>query len=484
MVSALVLGLTGYGWSTFQSLQKGLSTANIIGFSAPDGATDILLVGSDSRTDAHGNPLPKDVLTRLRAGANEGELTDTMILVRVPNDGSRAVAISLPRDLYVQIPDGFGTHKLNSAYSRGKGEATAELSKQGADPDSVRTESIAAGRKLLLRTIENLTGVGIDHYAEINLLGFSSLTEAVGGVDVCLKEPVKDAFSGASFSAGPHTISGPDALAFVRQRHGLPRGDLDRVVRQQAFMASLAHRVLSAGTLTNPGRIQQLIEATQQSLVLDNGFDVLDFATRIQGLAAGNVEFMTVPVLGDGESDSDGAVLKVDSAAVRSFVAAAITGGSPAAAPSSPQTGQVTIDVLNASGVSGLAGTVSQELTGHGFNPGTVSNADTRRVSVVRYPTGGQDSAKAIATALGGIPTEENPNLQTGTVQVYLGEDYSGPGRNGLAAPAVLRLNGQAATGEPGSAHNVVPAVATTSPAQEPPPPTQPVVASNVPCVY
>lgn len=249
-------------------------------------------------------------------------------------------------------------------------------------------------------------------------------------------------------------------------------------------MASLAHRVLSAGTLTDPSRIRELIDATQQSLVLDNSFDVLDFATRIQGLAAGNVEFMTVPVLGDGESDSDGAVLKVDPAAIRSFVAASINGGSPpAAAPNSPNTGQVTIDVLNASGVSGLAGAVSQELTGRGFGAGAVSNADTRRVSVVRYPTGGQDSAKAIAKALGGMPTEENPNLKAGTVQIYLGEDYSGPGKNGLAAPAMLRLDGRTATGGAGSATSVVPAVATTSPTQEPPPPTQPVVASNVPCV-
>ncbi|MGH3911263.1 MAG: LCP family protein, partial [Pseudonocardiaceae bacterium] len=185
MVSAVVLVLTGYGWSTFKNLQDGLSTADVIGFSAPDGATDILLVGNDSRTDAHGNPLPADVLAQLRAGENEGELTDTMILVRIPNDGSRAVAISLPRDLYVEMPDGFGEHKLNSAYTRARGYTADQLVNEGADPATVRTESISAGRKLMLQTVEDLTGVGIDHYAEINLLGFSLLTEAVGGVPVC-----------------------------------------------------------------------------------------------------------------------------------------------------------------------------------------------------------------------------------------------------------------------------------------------------------
>ncbi|MGH3934100.1 MAG: LCP family protein, partial [Pseudonocardiaceae bacterium] len=171
MASALVFGLTGYGWATFQSLQKGLSTTDVIDFSAPDPATDILLVGIDSRTDAQDNPLPAEVLSRLRAGNNEGELTDTMILVRIPDDGSHAVAISLPRDLYVQLPDGYGKHKLNSAFIRAKNATAQRLVEQGADPAAVRNESIAAGRKLLLQAVKDLTGVGIDHYAEINLLG-------------------------------------------------------------------------------------------------------------------------------------------------------------------------------------------------------------------------------------------------------------------------------------------------------------------------
>lgn len=453
----------------------------MIGFSAPDGATDILLVGSDSRTDAQGNPLPRDVLARLRAGQNEGELTDTMILVRIPNDGSRAVAISLPRDLYVEMPDGFGKHKLNSAYSRGKGYTAQQLVQEGADPATVRNESISAGRKLLLRTIEQLTGVGIDHYAEINLLGFSLLTEAVGGVEVCLKAPVDDKFSGADFPAGPQMITGPDALAFVRQRHGLPRGDLDRVVRQQVFLASLAKRVLSAGTLGNPGRIRELIGATQQSLVLDDNLNVLDFAARIQGLAAGNVEFMTVPLQGDAESKDEGAVLEADPDAVRAFTAAAI-GMSPPAAAGAGQTPRVAVDVLNASGVTGLAGDVSQQLTGDGFGAGTVANADAREISLVRYPTGEQDAARTVAKTLGGLPAEVDPNLPSGTVQVYLGENYSGPGTNGFAGHALLRLNGRGAAG--GTVSSVSHSAARTVQAAPPPPPSSPpVVAGNTPCV-
>ncbi|HEX2300857.1 MAG TPA: LCP family protein, partial [Pseudonocardiaceae bacterium] len=477
VVSALVLSLTGYGWSTFKNLQNGLSTADVIGFSAPDGATDILLVGNDNRTDAHGNPLPSEVLAQLRAGDNEGELTDTMILVRIPNDGSRAVAVSLPRDLYVEMSDGFGEHKLNSAYARAKNYTAEQLVEEGADPATVRNESISAGRKLLLHTVEDLTGVGIDHYAEINLLGFSLLTEAVGGVQVCLREAVDDQFSGAEFPAGPQTISGPDALAFVRQRHGLPRGDLDRVVRQQVFLASLADRVLSAGTLSNPGRIRELISATQQSLVLDENLNVLDFASRLQGLAAGNVQFVTVPL--EGETDSDeGAALEVDPDEVQAFVAATIE-NSPQPAAGAPETARITVDVLNASGASGLAADVSERLIDRGFGTGAVANADAREISLVRYPTGEQDVAETVAEALGSLPAEEDPNLPAGTVQVYLGEDYSGPGTDGFTGQALVRLDGRAAPGTVTGASHSSPGTHA-----QPPPPPPPLVAGDVPCVH
>jgi LCP family protein required for cell wall assembly len=448
LVSALVLGLTGVGWSTFQDLQNGLTTADVTGgFTAPDGATDLLLVGSDSRTDAQGNPLPTEVLSQLRASDDEGgELTDTVILVRIPNDGRRAVALSLPRDLYVELPDGYGQHKLNSAFARAKNETAARLVEQGADPARVRTRSIAAGRRMLVETVEDLTGAGVDHYAELNLLGFARLTEAVGGVDVCLRAPVDDEFSGAQFPAGPQTISGADALAFVRQRHGLPRGDLDRVVRQQVFLAGLADRVLSAGTLANPGRIRELTGATQQALVLDRDLNVLDFASRMRGVAAGDVEFVTVPVLGEASSDGDGSVLEVDPKAVRRFVAGVVD--PTPAREQNPAAGRgnaaVAVDVFNGSGRNGLASGVSGELGGMGFGTGMVGNAEPRAASVVRRAPGEQDVGYAVAGVLGGLPVEEDEALAPGSVQVYLGEDYGGPGRARPTGAPLLRVDSAA----------------------------------------
>lgn len=475
MVSALVFVLTGYGWSTFQDLHQGLSTTNVIGATAPDKATDILLVGVDSRTDARDNPLPQQVLSQLRAGSNEGELTDTMILVRIPNDGRRAVAISLPRDLYVELPEGYGKHKLNSAFSRAKSATAERLVAQGADPATVRTESIAAGRKLLLEAVKKLTGIGIDHYAEVNLLGFALLTDAVGGVPVCLLAPVRDRFSGANFPAGPQLISGADALAFVRQRYGLPRGDLDRIVRQQAYLASLANKILTAGTLANPNRVRQLINAVKQSLVLDEGFDILDFAARMQGLTSGNVVFETVPVLGDGDSESDGSVLKVDPAAVRAFVVQGVDPTSANPKPAGPMAkAAITVEVFNASSVTGLAKSVAEQLTGQGFLQGTVGNSSIRTTSVVRYPTGGEEAGQVVADTLGGLPVEEDLNLAAGTVQVYLGKNYSGPGRPRIGGASLLTVD---------TARGAGTLTSSASPPDPTPPPSPPMVGGKLSCV-
>ncbi|MGH3695321.1 MAG: LCP family protein [Pseudonocardiaceae bacterium] len=494
MVSAMVLGLTGYGWSTYQDLHQGLSTADVIDAPTPDKATDILLVGLDSRTDAQDNPLPRQVLSQLRAGNNEGELTDTMILVRIPNDGRHAVAISLPRDLYVQLPDEYGKHKLNSAFIRAKSATAERLVEQGVDPASVRALSIAAGRKVLLQAVKDLTGVGIDHYAEVNLLGFALLTDAVGGVPVCLRAPVRDRFSGANFKAGPQLISGPDALAFVRQRHGLPRGDLDRIVRQQAYLASLANKILTAGTLANPSRVRQLVNAAQQSLVLDEGFDVLDFAARMQGLTAGNVVFQTVPVLGDGDSESDGSVLQVDPEIVRAFVAQAVDPEAITPKPGPPAKETITTEVFNASTATGLAKSVAQQLSEQGFTQGTVSNSPARATSVVRYPTGGERAGRLVAESLGGLPVEENSSLKAGTVQVYLGKNYSGPGGTrggGAPLPAGSAPKAGAARSAPDSVRGTAASAnsaASNSVSLDPVPPDPgpsgpPMAAGEVPCV-
>jgi hypothetical protein len=253
---------------------------------------------------------------------------------------------------------------------------------------------------------------------------------------------------------------------------------LDRIVRQQAYLAALADKVLSAGTLASPTRIRQLIDATQQSLVLDEDLDLLDFAARMQGLAAGNVMFKTVPVLGDGDSESDGAVLKVDPEAVQAFVAQAIdVHPAPDLTPGSPARAAVTVDVLNASGVTGLANSVSEQLAGQGFRQGAVGNTSARPTSVVRYPAGGQDAGTAVAETLGGLPVEEGSNLTPGTVQVYLGRDYAGPDQPRIGGASFPRVGGATAS------NALRPVAYTALPPLAAAAPKPPMAGRDVPCV-
>jgi LCP family protein required for cell wall assembly len=334
LTSAAVLGAVAFGWLTYRSAVDDLVTDDVI-VADPDVPADlpeqpprtdqtILLVGMDSRTDAQGNPLPQDVLDALRAGEASGvQNTDTMIVLHVPADpDKRAFAISLPRDSYVELAGGYGKHKLNSAYARAKNE----------------TGSVTEGRKNLIATVTALTGLRIDHYAEINLLGFAELTNAVGGVPVCLIESVDDKYSGANFPAGAQTLQGVDALKFVRQRHGLTNGDLDRVRRQQAFLAGLANKAFSAGTLTDPGAITDLVGALTKSVVLDQGWDLIAFAQQIASLGGENLEFHTIPTGRINLSTPyDGSAVEVDPGEVQAFVQSLLA--PPVSPPDGPPVG-------------------------------------------------------------------------------------------------------------------------------------------------
>ncbi|MHA6792888.1 LCP family protein [Pseudonocardia bannensis] len=461
-MSALVLVLTGTAWGLYRDLVAGLTTTDVI-FGGSDGdGLNILLVGVDSRTDAQGNPLPEQVLAQLRSGAEPGVLnSDTIMLLHLPADGGSGVAFSIPRDSYVDIP-GYRRDKINAAYPATKALKADELVAQGIrDHKRVDRESAAAGRSTLISTVEDLTGVQIDHYAEVNLLGFYNLTTAIGGVDVCLKAPVDEELSGARFPAGPQTISGADALAFVRQRHALPEGDLSRIRRQQVFLAAVADKILSSGTLTNPNTLGALIDVAQKSLVIDSGWDVLAFARQASNIAAGKLEFLTIPTRG-GESNERGDVVLVDRDEVRGFVEQKTGDNAAAAAP--PPTpavdpAQVTVDVGNASGATGLAAQVADQLAAAGFTRGSVENAGARSTSVVRHADDDDaDAAGAVAAQLGNLPVERSDTAPPGRVQVLLGTDFSR-----AAAPTT--------------------APAATPAAGAPPAAEPPITASGVPCI-
>lgn len=437
----LVLVVTGFAWQSVDSLRSNIATAGGLGLgNGADGAVDILMVGTDSRTDAHGNALSQAELDSLRAGEEVASNTDTIVLIRVPNDGSSATAISIPRDSYVEVP-GIGMSKINAAYGATKETARLELVEQGVVDAEAEAQATEAGREALIESVANLTGITVDHYAEVGLLGFVLLTDAVGGVDVCLNAAVDEPLSGANFPAGEQTLSGADALSFVRQRHDLPRGDLDRIVRQQVFMASLVRNVLSAQTLSNPSKLNQLSAAVQRSVVLDDDWDILQFATRLQDLAGGQVKFETIPAVDiNGMTDYGESIVEVDPLSVRTYVEGLLDGSSEEETPDTTDTSDVdpstiTVDVANDSGIDGLANNVATSLTTMGYADGDVGNYEGTSVSttVLQAADPGSDEARSVATALGGIDIMADDSVPENTVRLVLAADYSGPGIDGTS---------------------------------------------------
>lgn len=363
ILSVAVLIATGTGWYLQRELLGSTVSSDALTRTTPVGEGEpftALLVGLDARTDAAGNPLPPQLLDALHAGADEGQLhTDTMILLRVPGRaGGPATAISIPRDSYVPIAGERGKHKLNSAYRRGMEEAEQRLIAQGVTGAQLDRQAREAGRQKLIASVQNLTGVTVDHFAEINLAGFVELTEALGGVTVCLNRPVRDSYSGVDLPAGRQSVSGPGALAFVRQRHGLEGGDLDRIARQQAFAAGLAQRLRGDGALTDADQLNGLMRIVSRYVVLDRSWDLDQAITQLRRLTGGDLLFRTIPTgRPDLETPVDGIAIEIDEDAVRAFVASVLdpsaiatpmaAGGpsatiAPAASPRAATPGPVT----------------------------------------------------------------------------------------------------------------------------------------------
>jgi LCP family protein required for cell wall assembly len=443
IVSLVLLGTSGWGWYLGRVAEATVNRTDAIptagNSNVGDGANamNLLLVGNDSRaslTDAQ--------LAELNAGAASGTNTDTMILVHVPADGSKASFVSFPRDSYVQIP-GHGWDKLNAAYAFG----TQDAAKGASD-----TAKRASGARLLVQTISQLTGLQIDHYAEVDLLGFFKLSSVVGGVQVNLCKAVDDSFySGAVFPAGVQTISGADALKFVRQRHGLPRGDFDRIIRQQVFIAGVLRNMLSNNVLLDLGKQRQLVQAAAEALTVDQTLNLMQLAQQMQSVTAGSIDFQTLPYVGDDHDNAGRYILRLkDTNTLHAFFAklSADPQQAPtttAAAPATVAPGNVPVQVYNGSGTKGLAATAATALTSAGFRVVGTANADSMNYSAteIRYASGDEALANTLAAAIPGATTKKLDSATSGTVQLLLGSDFNGVGKAVTVAPPAGTTTGE-----------------------------------------
>jgi LCP family protein required for cell wall assembly len=440
VTAALVLAISGFSYFVVKDVSSiGASHAIVSGPSV--GEQNILLMGLESRTDWNGNILPNDVLEALHAcNAQEiadgcgGNDTNTLILIHIPAGGKKAVGFSIPRDDWVTFPtayDGQTQGKIDQAYGLAMAAEEDQLRQQ--DPnmsqDQVAYEGNEAGRAATVATVEQLTGVHIDHFAELNLDGFYELAKVMGGVEVCLNHPVPyDPNSGFyATHAGLQHLDAKMALAFVRQRDGLTNGDLDRTHRQQAVIDSVLRQLREDGVLDDLTKLQALLSVAKQYLIIDAGWNLLDFISEMQGLSLGNITFRTLPIVGyitiDGQDANQVDPAYIQELVQETFYPAPVspTPTATATATATADAGQTTVDVYNGGTTTGLAAAVSAALVKDGYQAGKIGNASSPlSTTEVLYGTGSAASASNIAS-LFDVTATANSAVAAGHVEVLLG---------------------------------------------------------------
>ncbi len=246
-------------------------------------AENYLLVGSDTREG-----LTKEQISALRVGSTAtaaGGRSDTMLIIHLSKSRDRAYIISLPRDSLVVIPEHVSSSDKKTIIPDRKGKLNSAFSYGGAP--------------LLIETIERATSIKIDHYVEVSFAGFAGIVDALGGIEVCTKVDIDDPKSHLVLSAGVHTLNGIEALKYVRTRDFDGRGDIGRMQRQQQFMSAVLNKATSSGTLLNPFKVKNFINASLASVKLDSGLapdDLLTLAKQMKNLSSGNVRTLTVPL--------------------------------------------------------------------------------------------------------------------------------------------------------------------------------------------
>ncbi|MFE2413671.1 LCP family protein [Kitasatospora sp. NPDC059408] len=472
---------SGVVWYEYTSLTDGMTTSNAIAETkkdAPkhlDNSVNLLLIGLDSRKNMDGTDLPPEfVQDELHAGHSSdigGYNTNSLILLHIPAGGGKVQAVSIPRDDYVMTFKGDGTQmgmaKIKEAYGNAKDKATPALQAKGLKGADLEKAGRDAGRAATIRTVQTFLDQPVDHVAEVNLMGFYDIAKAVQPIDVCLTHDTKDPAiegqgSGADFHKGINHLNASQALSFVRQRHNLDgpdgnSGDFARTHRQQAFISSVTHKLKQDGIISDLGKLKDLFGVVQKDLVIDNQWNVLDFAQQAPALTGGNVEFNTLTFDGFGKKNGQDVnlvtpskiqkvVKQVFGYADASAPAPAPGGGPgdsptteaapPAQAPTTPAAAEAaTVNVYDASPVKGAGASESKALVAMGFKEGKVLQATSKpKTTTVVYGKGAKDAADQIAARYG-VTATESASSSPGHVTVTLGTSFTGAAGDKPAAP-------------------------------------------------
>jgi len=432
--TVLVVGVSLVAYAAVRNVYDGINhedvTAQMLGNRPPklNGSTNILLIGSDSRAGTDGK-FGRDVL---------GARSDTSMVLHIAPDHSHAYVISFPRDsmvpVYNCLPDQQG-HPGQTAQGAGVLEPLNATFSDGGAP-------------CLWKTLEQTTHIHIDHFVEVGFTSFRSIVNDVHGINVCLPFAVNNAQAHLHLAAGLHKVYGAQALAFVRLRENIGDGsDLQRIQRQQLFLASAMQKIKQTNLLGDYKVIKDAADAVTTDLSLT---DMLGIANSMKSLNTTAVRFISVPVttyLPDPNQvqweDPQATELFSAVAHDNHILKAAKSKASPAPTVSPSK---VQLEVLNGSGAAGIATTAATSLANLGFNvigTGDAPNGFTYTDSVIEYGSATQlPAVNTLKKELAGVQVKQVSTLEAGTLSLILGSKFTGlSGSQPASKPSAATLN-------------------------------------------
>ncbi|MGI5142970.1 MULTISPECIES: LCP family protein [unclassified Streptomyces] len=441
-LSVLVVVTAGAGWWFYQHLNDNIHSVALGGSGGSEKADvfgrtpiNILVMGSDGRTSAAdcklgGGCAQSGVQT---GGGN----ADVEMVVHIAADRSNATVMSIPRDTMTNVPACKNTEDgtFTSGYY------------------GMINSALSYGPACQVATVHQLTGIPIDHFVKVDFSGVVSMSDAVGGVSVCVSSNVYDTYSHLKLSKGSHTLKGVAALEFVRSRHGFGDGsDLGRTYAQHMFLSSMIRKFKSAGTLTDPSAVYGLADAATKALTVDDGLGsvskLVGLASDLNKVPSKQITFTTMQTAPD-PNNNERLVVGAGAKALFSTIAndQSLTGTSgkksatASATAQAVNASQVAVKIENGTGISGRASVLATALTDKGFSSGTTTaNApSTAATTTLTYEIGQKPQAQTVAKALG-VPASHLQQSSGTGLTLVIGSDWpSGttyPGGSSSPAPA------------------------------------------------
>lgn len=443
-MAVLVLATAGAGWWFYQHLNGNINSVSLDGKGGSEKADafgrtpiNILVMGSDGRTSKADCKLGGGCSqTGVQTGNGNA---DVQMVVHISADRSNATVMSIPRDTMVDVP---------ACKDSASGQSTSGYYGQ-------INSALQYGPACQVATIHQLTGVPIDHFVKLDFSGVVKMSDAVGGVSVCVDHNVYDTYSHLKLSRGSHTLKGEAALEFVRSRHGFGDGsDLGRTVSQHIFLSAMIRKFKSAGTLTDPTAVYHLADAATKALTVDDGLGsvkkLIGLAADVNKVPTKRMTFTTMQTAAD-PNNANRVVVGAGAKALFSSIAddQALTTGSgkkstaasATATASAVPASEIAVTVENGTEITGRASAIANALTGQGFSSATTTaNAPSpATTTTLTYGSGQKARAQTAAKALGLSASHLEEGTGTGLTLV-IGSDWTSgttyPGGSSSPAPA------------------------------------------------